>query len=52
MRTLDFMVWNLNHHKLFGVALQEMLRRVNNNAACGRPSNQYGSVTRPPAISI
>src|SRR5271166_5805041 len=29
MRTLDFMVRDLNHHKLFGVAIQEMLRAVN-----------------------
>ncbi len=29
MRTLDFMVRDLNHHKLFGIALQEMLRAVN-----------------------
>ena len=29
MRTLDFMVRDLNHHKLFGVAIQEMLRTVN-----------------------
>src|SRR6478672_5408449 len=28
MRTLDFMVRDLNHHKLFGVAIQEMLRSV------------------------
>jgi len=29
MRPLDFMVRDLNHHKLFGVAIQEMLRSVN-----------------------
>jgi peptide/nickel transport system substrate-binding protein len=29
MRTLDFMVRDLNHHKLFGAAIQEMLRAVN-----------------------
>ena len=29
MRTLDFMVRDLNHHKLFGAAIQEMLRTVN-----------------------
>ncbi len=29
MRPLDFMVRDLNHHKLFGVAIQEMLRAVN-----------------------
>jgi ABC-type transport system substrate-binding protein len=29
MRTLDFMVRDLNHHKLFGAAIQEMLRGVN-----------------------
>jgi peptide/nickel transport system substrate-binding protein len=29
MRPLDFMVRDLNHHKLFGVAIQEMLRTVN-----------------------
>ena len=29
MRTLDFMVRDLNHHKLFGHAIQEMLRTVN-----------------------
>jgi ABC-type transport system substrate-binding protein len=29
MRSLDFMVRDLNHHKLFGVAIQEMLRSVN-----------------------
>ena len=29
MRQLDFMVRDLNHHKLFGVAIQEMLRAVN-----------------------
>jgi ABC-type transport system substrate-binding protein len=28
-RTLDFMVRDLNHHKLFGAAIQEMLRTVN-----------------------
>ena len=28
MRTLDFMVRDLNHHKLFGTAIQEMLRTV------------------------
>ena len=29
MRTLDFMVRDLNHHKLFGQAMQAMLREVN-----------------------
>src|SRR5690242_19550916 len=29
LRTLDFMVRDLNHHKLFGAAIQEMLRAVN-----------------------
>ena len=29
MRPLDFMVRDLNHHKLFGLAIQEMLRAVN-----------------------
>jgi peptide/nickel transport system substrate-binding protein len=29
MRPLDFMVRDLNHHKLFGTAIQEMLRTVN-----------------------
>jgi peptide/nickel transport system substrate-binding protein len=29
MRTLDFMVRDLNHHKLFGQAIQAMLREVN-----------------------
>jgi len=29
MRTLDFMVRDLNHHKLFGQAIQAMLRAVN-----------------------
>jgi ABC-type transport system substrate-binding protein len=29
MRSLDFMVRDLNHHKLFGTAIQEMLRAVN-----------------------
>jgi ABC-type transport system substrate-binding protein len=28
-RTLDFVVRDLNHHKLFGAAIQEMLRTVN-----------------------
>ena len=28
MRTLDFVVRDLNHHKLFGLAIQEMLRAV------------------------
>jgi ABC-type transport system substrate-binding protein len=28
IRTLDFMVRDLNHHKLFGTAIQEMLRSV------------------------
>src|SRR6476659_9179700 len=28
MRSLDFMVRDLNHHKLFGTAIQEMLRAV------------------------
>src|SRR6185312_16305910 len=28
MRTLDFMVRDLNHHKLFGQAIQAMLREV------------------------
>jgi ABC-type transport system substrate-binding protein len=28
MRDLDFMVRDLNHHKLFGAAIQEMLRAV------------------------
>ena len=28
-RTLDFMVRDLNHHKPFGAAIQEMLRTVN-----------------------
>ena len=29
LRTLDFMVRDLNHHKLFGQAIQAMLREVN-----------------------
>ena len=29
MRPLDFMVRDLSHHKLFGLAIQEMLRSVN-----------------------
>src|SRR4029077_4322010 len=29
LRTLDFMVRDLNHHKLFGQAIQELLRAVN-----------------------
>ena len=29
MRPLDFVVRDLNHHKLFGLAIQEMLRAVN-----------------------
>ena len=53
MRPLDFMVRDLNHHKLFGVRpSRRCCGRWIFNATCGRSSNRCGSATRRPATTI
>ncbi len=51
MRPLDFMVRDLNHHKLFGQAIQAMLKEVGIQSDLRWWSNRCGSATRPPATT-